>query len=184
MPDFDATYDEEEQLPRQFEIEMFERPNGKAYMRWHGVFIGDPLTDNMAEKDGFRFHDVIHFAHAAILHWSPTVRALIRHKRKSDPDVDETQDGGRAIVVEEGLAAWVFSKAKELDYFEGQTQGSLEVLKTIEDFVRGYEVSRCPLKLWERAILSGYEVFRQVKLNNGGIIIGDRAMRTLSYRER
>ena len=65
-------------------------------MRWNGVFIGDPLTDNMLDPDGYRFHDVFHFAHAAILHWSPTFRALIKHKRKDDPKVDEAQDGGRA----------------------------------------------------------------------------------------
>ena len=38
---------------------------------------------------------------AAVLHWSPTFRALIKHKRKSDPTVDEAQDSGRAIVIEE-----------------------------------------------------------------------------------
>jgi hypothetical protein len=65
----------------------------------NGVFIGDPLTDNILDRDGYRFHDVFHFAHASILHWSPTFRALIKHKRKSDPVVDEAQDSGRAIVV-------------------------------------------------------------------------------------
>ena len=45
--------------------------------------------------------DVFHFAHAAILHWSPTFRALIRHKRKSNPDIDEAQDSGRAIVIDD-----------------------------------------------------------------------------------
>jgi hypothetical protein len=43
----------------------------------NGVFIGDPLTDNIRDPDGYRFHDVFHFARAAILHWSPTFRALI-----------------------------------------------------------------------------------------------------------
>ena len=42
--------------------------------------------------------------------WSPTFRALIKQKRKSDPKVDDAQDGGRAIVVEEGLTAWVSHK--------------------------------------------------------------------------
>jgi hypothetical protein len=52
-----------------------------AYFQWNGVFIGDPLTDNIADRDGYRFHDVFHFANAAILHWSPVMRALVRHKR-------------------------------------------------------------------------------------------------------
>lgn len=183
QPDFDADYVEYEQLPRQFTIEMRERDNGKVYLRWNGVFIGDPLTDNIVEGDGFRFHDVIHFAHAAILHWSPTMRGLLKRKRKSNPRIDESQDGGRGVVVEEGLAAWLFSKAKELDYFEGHTSVSLDLLKHIQDFVRGYEVDRCPMNLWEKCILEGYDVFRQVRENKGGLIIGDRDKRTLQFRK-
>lgn len=182
QPDFDANFVEYEQLPRQFTIEMRERDNGKVYLRWNGVFIGDPLTDNIAEADGFRYHDVIHFAHAAILHWSPTMRALLKRKRKSDQHIDESQDGGRGVVIEEGLAAWLFSKAKELDYFEGHSSVSLDLLKHIQDFVRGYEVDKCPMNLWERCILDGYDVFRQVRLNKGGLIIGDRDKRTLKFQ--
>ncbi|MFG5384154.1 nucleoside triphosphate pyrophosphohydrolase family protein [Yoonia sp. R2-816] len=183
QPDFDADFIEYEQLPRQFTIEMRERDNGKVYLRWNGVFIGDPLTDNIAEGDGFRYHDVIHFAHAAILHWSPTMRGLLKRKRKSDQLIDESQDGGRGVVVEEGLAAWLFSKAKELDYFEGHTSVSLDLLKHIQDFVRGYEVDQCPMNLWEKCILDGYKVFRQVRSNKGGLIIGDRDTRTLQFKK-
>jgi hypothetical protein len=183
LPDFDAEFREEEQLPRSFEIEITQRDSGQSYLRWNGVFLGSPLTDNIRDPDGYRFHDVFHLAHAAILHWSPTFRALIKHKRKSDPIFDEAQDGGRAIVVEEGLTAWLYSYSKGLDYFEGHNGVSFDVLKIIKKFVNGYEVQECPLKLWEDAILQGYQVFRQVKKYNGGIIIGDRELRTLSYRK-
>ena len=181
LPDFDAGLSEEEQLPRTFRIEIKQRTNGKSYLRWNGVFIGDPLTDNIGDPDGYRFHDVFHLAHAAILHWSPTFRALIRQKRKSDSALDENEDGGRAIVIEEGLTAYIFACAKELNLFEGQTTVSFDLLKTIKNFVRGYEVEQCPLWLWEKAILQGYSVFRQICANNGGTIIGDRATRTISY---
>jgi hypothetical protein len=145
------------------------------------VFIGDPLTDNISDPDGYRFHDVFHFSYAAILHWSPVTRSLIKHKRKSKPTYDEEQDGGRAIVVEEGLTAWIFSRAKELNFFENQDKISLGMLKTIAQFVSGYEVEKCPLKLWEKAILQGYSVFRQIKGAQGGWIVGDRVLRTISY---
>jgi MazG C-terminal domain len=95
--------------------------------------------------------------------------------------VDEAQDGGRAIVVEEGLTAWIFSRAKQLNFFQGQTTISFDVLKTVQQFVAGYEVEACPLSLWEIAILKGYEVFRQVKKNYGGIIVCDRSARTIRY---
>lgn len=179
--DFDSEFGIEEQLPRDFKIRVNQRGSGKSYLQWNGVFIGDPLTDNIADRDGYRFHDVFHFAYAAILHWSPVIRALIKHKRKSNPKYDEEQDSGRAIVVEEGLTAWVFSRAKELNFFENQEKISLGILKTIGEFVSGYEVEKCPLKLWERAILDGYAVFRQLKENQGGWIVGNREQRTIKY---
>jgi NTP pyrophosphatase (non-canonical NTP hydrolase) len=182
LPTFDMKFPEDERLPLEFEIVIKERKSGQSCMQWNGVFIGDPLTDNIRDPDGYRFHDVFHFAHAAILHWSPTFRALIKHKRKSDPEVDEAQDSGRAIVVEEGLSAWIFSRAKLLEFFERQGSVSFDLLKTVGQFVQGYEVEACPLKLWEDAILQGYGVFRQVRSSNGGIIIGNRTNRRIAYK--
>jgi NTP pyrophosphatase (non-canonical NTP hydrolase) len=179
--DFDSEFGIEEQLPRDFKIRVNQRGSGKSYLQWNGVFIGDPLADNIADRDDYRFHDVFHFAYVAILHWSPVIRALIKHKRKSNPKCDEEQDSGRAIVVEEGLTAWIFSRAKELNFFENQEKVSLGILKTISEFVSGYEVEKCPLKLWEKAILDGYAVFRQLKANQGGWIIGNRIERTIKY---
>lgn len=182
LPKFDSSYNQDEIIPEKFDITVRPRSGGKICMTWRGVFVGDPLTDNIKDEDGYRFHDVFHFAHAAILHWSPTFRSLIKHKRKSNPDVDEQQDGGRAIVVEEGLTAWIFSCAKKLNFFEGANGVSFDMLKTIRQFVEGYEVEACPLSLWERAILDGYSVFREVKKNNGGIVVCDKKKRTIEYR--
>ena len=182
VPTFDETFEEEERIPPQFEIHITQRKSGKSYLQWRGVFIGDPLTDNIRDPDGYRFHDVFHFAHAAVLHWSPVFRALIKHKRKSDPTFDEAEDGGRAIVVEEGLTAWVFSQAKEIGFFSGRNKISLDILKTVQRFVAGYEVDQCPLKLWESAILQGYRAFLLVREHKGGILIGDRNSRTLTYQ--
>ena len=184
LEDFDAGFAQEERLPDHFEIHIVQRNSGQTYLRWNGVFIGDPLTDNIGDNDGYRFHDVFHLAHAAILHWSPTFRSLIKQKRKSDDRYDEEEDSGRAIVVEEGLTAWMFSCAKELSFFEGQNRVSFGLLKTVAEFVRGYEVERCPLSLWERAILQGYGVFREVLRAQGGIVVGNRFERTLTYRPK
>lgn len=182
LPSFDSAFEEDERLPDHFEIKIKLRKNGRSYLQWNGVFIGDPLTDSILDPDGYRFHDVFHFAHAAILHWSPTFRALIKQKRKSDKVIDEAQDGGRAIVVEEGLTAWLFSRAKGLNFFKDHTRVSFDLLKTVHQFVQGYEVEICPLYLWEDAIFQGYAVFRQVHAHNGGLVIGDRGARTLTFQ--
>ena len=94
--------------------------------------------------------------------------------------IEQAQDSGRAIVVEEGLTAWLFARAKELNYFEGQQGVSFDLLKTVQEFVQGYEVDACPLKLWEIVILQGYSIFRQVRANDGGVIRGNCKDRTLS----
>lgn len=181
LPTFDDEFNEEERLPNDFRIRISQRNAGRSYLQWNDVFIGDPLTDNVGDPDGYRFHDVFHLAHAAILHWSPVFRALIKQKRKSKGRFDEEQDSGRAIVVEEGFTAWIFMRAKELNYFEGQKKVSFDILKTIEEFTSGYEVSRCPVKLWERAILDGYAVFRQIRDAKGGWVIGNRTTRTICF---
>ncbi len=182
LPTFDSAFPDDERLPQYFEIRFRQRKSGQSYLQWNGVFIGEPLTDNILDPDGYRFHDVFHFAYAAILHWSPVFRALIKQKRKSDPKIDEAQDGGRAIAVEEGLTAWIFSCAKHLNFFDGPNLISFDMLKTVQQFIQGYEAEACPLNLWERAILDGYKVFRQVRGNNGGIVVGNRAARTIEYK--
>ncbi len=70
--------------------------------RSRGVYVGDRLTDNAIEPDDYRFHDVFHYAYVAVLGWSPVIRALLRRKRKSDPKLDDAEDGARAILIEEG----------------------------------------------------------------------------------
>ena len=182
LPIFDNAFPDEERLPQYFEIRFRQRKSGQSCLQWKGVFIGEPLTDNILDPDGYRFHDVFHFAYAAILHWSPVFRALIKQKRKSDPKIDEAQDGGRAIAIEEGLTVWIFSCAKHLNFFDGPNLIAFDMLKTVQQFVQGYEVEACPLYLWERAILDGYKVFRQVRENNGGIVVGNRAARTIEYK--
>jgi hypothetical protein len=100
-----------EQLPRTLTIDVFERKvRGQVYVfqQCNGINIGDRLTDNAIEPDDYRFHDVFHYAYCAVLTWSPVVRSLLRLKRKSDPLIDEAEDGARAILIEEGIASWIF----------------------------------------------------------------------------
>jgi hypothetical protein len=181
---FDDGRDHEEQLPRKMTIDVFERKvRGQVfvYQRSGGVYVGDRLTDNAAEPDDYRFHDVFHYAYVAVLGWSPVIRALLRLKRKSDAKLDEVQDGARAILIEEGVTSWIFGQAQQLDYFDGVKRGGLplDMLKHIRGFVAGYEVEDCPLWLWEEAILHGYRAFRFLRKNRQGRVTIDMNKRRL-----
>ncbi len=150
-------------------------------LRSRGLNIGDRLTDNIKEQDYYRFHDVFHFSYAVYLGWSPVFRSLLKCKRKSLPEVDENQDGARAQVVEEAVSAYVFSQAKEMEYFTGVNSLDYELLKTISELVKGYEVEDVPLYQWEKAILAGYSVFRDLREHEGGKVVMDFEHHTLTY---
>jgi NTP pyrophosphatase (non-canonical NTP hydrolase) len=183
---FDEGEDTEERLPRLIEMDIAERTSGKkTYVRLQcrGINIGDRLTDNKIAQDDYRFHDVFHLGYAAILGWSPVTRALFRVKRKSKPLIDETQDGARAVLIEEGVATWVFNHACRLSYFASISSLDYSLLKAIKELVSGYEVERIPLWQWEEAILKGYEVFRSLQEHRRGVVIADLNAHTLSYRK-
>ena len=161
---FDEGLHPDEQLPRLLRVEIYEREvNNKKFVfqKFGGILLGDRLTDNHLPEDDYRFHDVFHLAYAAILGWSPTTRALLKIKRKSLPKVDENEDGARASLIEEGLATWIFETAKRHQFFANTPQLGLDLLKAVKNFVRGYG-DQLPLWLWERAILQGYAVFREL----------------------
>ena len=108
-------------------------------------------------------------------------RVIINCKRKSVPRVDENQDGARARIIEEAVSAIVFSRAKETRFYDGIDQVDYDLLKTITEFVRGFEVEDVPLWQWEAAILNGYRVFRALRDNGGGTVTADLISRNLRY---
>ena len=169
---FDEHFPLSERLPRKMEISI-EEESGIAITTIDGAMYGDPLTDNRYEDDGYRFHDICHLSYASILGWSPTLRALLRRKRKSDPRVDEVEDGGRAIVIEEGISAMVFSYAERHNFLAGAEGVNYDLLRTIKDMTSHLEVSARTEGDWERAIMTGFDIWRQVKVKGEGRIHAD-----------
>jgi len=180
----DELFAESEQLPREFRVELRElldRGRVRVAVTFNGMQYGDPLTDNAYEDDGYRFHDVFHFAYAAVLGWSPITRRTLKRKRKSQPRVDEVDDGARAAIIEEAVSAIVFNHAATHSFFDGVDRVEYDLLVTIKALTSQLEVCRFSLNDWERAILEGYRVWRRVNDARGGIILGDLARRTLQY---
>lgn len=183
-PLFDVGFPVEEQLLREGTFVFTERQvEGRDYVvqQLNGVNIGSRLTDNRLEPDDYRFHDVFHLAFAAILGWSPTLRSLLKLKRKSRPEVDENEDGARASIIEEGISTWIFNHGVRNNYF--RNVGSLDygLLKAVHELARGYEVENRPLWQWERAILEGFRVFRDLRHHRGGSVTIDLNLRTITF---
>ena len=180
---FDENFGDEERLQRQMEISIDSEEPGRTLTFINGKRFGDPLRDNRYEDDGYRFHDIFHLSYASLLGWSPTLRALLRRKRKSDPRVDEVEDGGRAIVIEEGLSAMVFSYAERRNFLEGAEGVNYELLRTIKEMTSHLEVSCRTEGDWERAIMTGFQLWRQVRAKGKGHLRADLEKGTVELVE-
>lgn len=186
-PLYDDDFDPDEQLPRRIEMRFKEKTteDGRTYVlqQCHGINIGDRLTDNRMPSDDYRFHDVFHLAYAAILGWSPVLRALFKVKRKSKPKIDESQDGARAILIEEGIATWIFNHGVRNNDFRTVTSLDYSLLKAVRELTKGYEVEDRPLWQWQLAILEGFRIFRKIKEpeHRGGTVVADLVEHTIEF---
>lgn len=180
----DEQYPPNEQLPRHFHAEIVETSTAlgpQITLSVNGTKTGSPLTDNAYEDDGYRYHDVFHLAYAAVLGWSPVMRAIMKRKRKSKREIDMVEDGGRAAAIEEGISAMIFAYAQNHSFLEGITTLDWTWLRIIRDMTKDLEIKQCPLHDWEQAILQGYAVWRAIRENHGGEIEGDLVTRTIRF---
>jgi len=182
---YDEKFEVPEQFPREFEIQFvpFEE-GGKKKMKIiskDGTPIGDPLTDNAHEDDGYRFHDLFHFGYVAYLGWSPVIRKLLKLKRKSNETIDEVEDGARAAITEELVTLFVYNHAQNHRLFKYSDRVDTDVLKTVQKLVSKIEVQDCTAKQWEVCIINSYKVFDELMKNNGGRVLVSIKNRRMIY---
>ena len=179
---FDAGFPYYEILPRKYSIDFIDVNDGNALIiQFNGVNIGDRLTDNSFHDDGYRFHDVFHLSNAATLGWSPVLRRMLHRKRKSNPLVDEVQDGARAATIEELVVNHVYDYARDNNFLEGVDRVDFNLIKTIRSLVRGYEVEQCDPWEWSHCVIEGCRIFRELCQNQGGRVSVDSGRRFLDY---
>jgi len=168
---FDEGFPEAEQFPRQMTAEVSEsvEANGLATVRLtiDGKAYGDPLSDNSTNDDGYRFHDVLHLVHIAMLSWSPTMRRLMKRKRKSQPTIDVAEDGARATIIDEGVVEMVFDYARRHDFLDGVERIDYELLRAVKRRTSSHEVSVRSVPEWEQAILEAYRIWRPIRAQGG-----------------
>jgi NTP pyrophosphatase (non-canonical NTP hydrolase) len=180
----------DERIPRKFEIAFLTVGRGHSRMYMDGRQIGDELTDNSYEDDGYRFHDVLHLANAAILGWSPVLRSVLGIKRKYDPRTDEVQDGARATIVEEAIVKVIHSEgarlaghpADRVQFFAQRSDITFRFLDLIRTFVVGLEVDKNQYWEWEDAIMAGHKVFYELNKEEQGTVTVDLEARSITFR--
>jgi NTP pyrophosphatase (non-canonical NTP hydrolase) len=183
-PGFDERYGAQERFPRRFVVNFRELSDGsrtEVRIDIEGKVIGAALTDNAYEDDGYRFHDVFHLAFAAKLGWSPVLRGLLRLKRRSTPLVDEVEDGGRAAVIEEGVAAVIFDYGRKHNFLRDVADVDESLITTVRGMGAHLEVATQPSSVWRHAILSGFEVWRRLVEHHGGSVLVNLDDRELRY---
>lgn len=182
---FDDGFPPDQRFPRKFEAIFTTETSGtglvQCRLRIESDELGDPIDDNARHEDNYRFHDIFHISHAAVLGWSPVLRSLIRRKRGLERDVDRVEDGARAIAVEEALTAMVFELAKPWNYFEGCSNVDASILTAVQAVSSRLEGGSLPGAEWERAILSGYSAWRSLRDNGGGRVIVNLDKASLRY---
>ena len=192
---YDELFPESERFSRQMEVCFVSVADGLLQMYYEGKRLGDPLTDNAPVDDGYRYHDILHFAFVAKLGWSPVLRDLLRRKRKSDPKVDVEQDGARARIVEEAVLNAFHAEGErqatlrprsestsQKRLFATRTEISFDLLRLVENFVRRLEVRESQYWEWENAIFEGFEILYQLREEHQGTIRVDLDERTISFR--
>ena len=175
---------ENEQLPRILSVTFEEIHDGDSVqvrMMSGGKQLGDPLKDMAWDPDGYRFHDAFHLTYAAMLGWSPLTRRFLECSRESDPKLREIEDSGRAKVIEEGIAAFLFEYARQMRFLDGVEHVDSAQLDTIRTLVSRLEVRTRTARDWERAILRSFEMWRALRDHRGGSLHLDLRARTITF---
>lgn len=193
-PLHDECYPEGQQLPRCFKVQFLTVGEGRSRMYYAERQLGDDLTDNFYEDDGYRFHDVLHLANMAHLGWSPVLRGLMKRKRKADPQVDEVEDGARAQIIEEAIVKVIHAEGKERSdalfrdfplkdrpIFHDDVDIPFSLFKLIQRYAKGLEVAKNSFQEWETAIREGYRIYDKLKVLGQGTVTVNLNQRKISF---
>ncbi|MYG94700.1 MAG: hypothetical protein F4138_06930 [Acidimicrobiia bacterium] len=106
---------------------------------------------------------------------------IFKRKRPKGTIATAVEDGGRAIVIEEAIAAFMFKYAHQHNFLEDVRHLDYHALKTFRTFTAGLEVEQRHLWEVEQAVLQGFDAWQQLRNNKGGVLRGNLATRKLTY---
>jgi hypothetical protein len=140
--------------------------------------LGAKLTDRTYRQggDGFRHHDVMHLTLATVTGWSPIIRQLMELRRRSQPHIDDIEDGPRAQELEENILNR-FSMAMVDGESPVKTAARLshEAAYDVRHFLakRGDKVVHIPPERWYTALVTGSAVMALLNESIGNITPSD-----------
>lgn len=194
-PPHDAEEPESQRFPRRFDVAFITVGPNRSRMYWNGHRLGDDLTDNAHDDDGYRFHDVMHLANVAYLGWSPVLRKMMGRRRHNPPETDEVEDGARARIVEELIVKAIHAEGErlararrpgvadaDLRLFEDRSDISFRFLQTVRNYADGLEVTKNSSWEWEDAIFVGSALYSELKRERQGTVTVDLEAHALFYK--
>lgn len=148
--------------------------------------IGDSLTNNSPTDDGYRFHDAFHIGIMTRLGWSPVMRALLDVKRRSIPQIDEVDDGARAIIFEESLFDFMGMAGVEANGCIEEETTLLFASLSVQQFLKTRTVASSAYTQIEiqEALLEGARLFQAVRRNLGGYVIANLDAQAAIFRPK
>lgn len=188
---YDDGFAEDQRLPRRFEYSLEHREiEGVTKLvlvdlLGGGDTTGDPLTDNTYEDDGYRYHDILHLCFAACFGWSPVLRKLLRTKKqivnRTPREIGDSEDGGRARVIEEAIVAAAYVYASDHDFLAGVDAVDWHLLRHIKQLTAKIEVGNRTAWEWNAVLLRGFELWRGLRAHGSGVIRGDLLAGTIEF---
>lgn len=188
-------YDDDQEpaarFPRRFEY-AFERRMIDGVERvvmvdrlYGGEVVGDALSDNAYDDDGYRYHDAFHLTLTALFGWSPVHRKLLRKKgrivNRAPAAKDDAEDGGRAQVIDEALTLAAYTYAANHNLYENAVAVDWQLLRHIKRLTENVEVRDRSTKEWNDAILRAFHIWRGLRDHDGGVVKGDLEARTIQF---
>ena len=155
-------------IPNIFIAEFVESEPGMVSTFICGRQVGNSLTDNSYIDDGYRYHDILHFSHAAILGWSPVTRWLLGKRNNNKHE----------FSIEEGINAEVFAL-----YTEGLYLSPLNI-ELIIHRVKKFGLENNTEGEWLKSINAGMFALKILHKHKGGKVQVDLDNKTLKVYDQ
>ena len=102
---------------------------------------------------------------------------------RSNDLINEIEDGGRAIVIDEAISALVFEHARNHNFYDGIKTIDEQLLHTIRQLTRHLEVKKATPRQWEQAILTGFDVWRKMRKEKTGRVVCNLHEKTMFFEK-